>query len=304
MLTEKSPKIPSKYFCKLCHYNTSNAKDYKKHLSTRKHKMLTHTDAKIPENPHIENLIRFTCECGREYKHRQSLHVHKKKCTYILSKIETIEDIKDINDIAKDTENGKLFDMVKTMMKEMTTITTMNKELFSEIVPKLQSSNFSNSSITNNTTNNTTNHTTHNSININVFLNEHCKDAMNLTDFIDSIQLSIEDVTNIGEQGQTSGFANILINKLSSLDLYKRPLHCSDSKRETLYVKNNNEWNKESEDHPHLKDAIEHISRKGMEKVPELDLPDNKITDTVVEIVKMPVNHKKIISKVAKEVKI
>ena len=139
---------------------------------------------------------------------------------------------------------------------------------------------------------------------MNVFLNEQCKDAMNLTDFIDSIQLSIEDVANIGEHGQTSGFANILIDNLKSLDLYKRPLHCSDSKRETLYVKNNNEWNKESEDRTQLKEAIDHISRKGIQKVPDLNMSDEKISGTICEIVKTPVNHKKIISKVAKEIKI
>ena len=91
-----------------------------------------------------------------------------------------------------------------------------------------------------------------------MLLNDQCKDAMNFTVFVDSILLTLEDV--IGEQGQTRGLANILIDKLSSEDLYKRPLHCSDVKRETLYIKNNDEWNKETEDRSHIYSAICHIS--------------------------------------------
>ena len=95
-----------------------------------------------------------------------------------------------------------------------------------------------------------------------------------------------------------------MIEKLTSIDLFKRPLHCSDAKRETLYIKNNNEWNKEDEERTQLKDAIDHISFKGIQAIPDLNLPDEKVSGTVQELVKMPVDHKKIISKVAKQVKI
>ena len=220
-----------------------------------------------------KNAAKYFCNfCKFEFHSRTTLWRHKKKCTHN-TEIGVYE-----------SENDDTSKLLEFLMNE-------NKEL-----KKMMIENSGNH--TNNV--NTTNNMNNNNFNINIFLNEHCKDAMNMSDFIESIQLSLEDIVNVEEQGQTSGFANILIDKLSSIDKNKRPVHCSDVKRETLYVKNNDEWNKESEDHTQLKNAIESISRKGIEKVPELDLPDEKVTGALMEMVKVPVNHKKIISKVAK----
>ena len=269
MLTNKTPKNAKNFNCGLCDFNCCKQSDYDRHLLTRKHKMLTNVDKKMPENPKA-----FICECGKSYKYRQSLHVHKKKCTFH-------------NDEEEDVERKKPESDHASLAKELVPLI---KDLIIEIAPVLQP----NHTINDNRQN----------FNINMFLNEQCKDAMNITDFVDSMQLSIEDVTNIGQQGQTTGFANILIDKLTSMDLYKRPLHCSDAKRETLYVKSNDEWNKEPDDRPHIKEAIDYISRKSIQKVPDLSMTDEQISDTIFEIVKTPVNHKKIISKVAKEVKV
>lgn len=287
MATENPSKIPTKNYCKICDYYTSSVKDFKKHLLTSKHKKSTKSTDFVLKNP-------LSCECGKSYKDRSGLWRHKKKCTFDTNKgAEEAELL--LNHYVGNEENYK--DMFIEVMKKHSEITEVMMEqqnTIQELVPKVGN--------TTNTTNNS--NTTNNNFNINIFLNEQCKDAMNLTDFMNSIQLSIEDVTNIGENGQTTGFANILIEKLTSIDLFKRPLHCSDAKRETLYIKNNNEWNKEDEERTQLKDAIDHISFKGIQAIPDLNLPDEKVSGTVQELVKMPVDHKKIIAKVAKQVKI
>jgi hypothetical protein len=272
MSTDKMPKNAKKFYCEKCDFRCSKKSNYENHLTTAKHQNRTILNDLMPKN------AEYVCECGKMYKARNSLWYHKKKCK-LLKPESTVED----ESLQPPSKN------YDSIINEFTSIITKQQETIDALIPKV-----GNTSITNNTSN----------INVNVFLNEQCKDAMNLTDFIDSIQLSIEDVTNISENGQTSGFANILIDKLTSLDLYKRPLHCSDAKRETLYVKNNNTWNKEADDRPQIKEAIDHISRKGIQRVPDLNMSDEQISDTIFEIVKTPVNHKKIISKVAKEIKI
>lgn len=270
---KKTPKNAKNLYCEKCDFRCSKKSEFDRHMRTAKHRNRTILNDFAPKN------AEYFCECGKRYTARNSLWYHKKKCSF------EFQD-HDIENFKTEESNNKDY---STIIDEFTSIITKQQETIDALIPKV-----GNTSITNNTSN----------INVNVFLNEQCKDAMNLTDFIDSIQLSIEDVASIGENGQTSGFANILIDNLKSLDLYKRPLHCSDSKRETLYVKNNNEWNKESEDRPQLKQAIDHISRKGIQKVPDLNMSDEKISDTICEIVKTPVNHRKIISKIAKEIKI
>ena len=270
---KKTPKNAKNLYCEKCDFRCSKKSEFDRHTRTAKHQNRTILNDFAPKN------AEYFCECGKRYTARNSLWYHKKKCSF------EFQD-HDIENFKTEESNNKDY---STIIDEFTSIIAKQQETIDALIPKV-----GNTSITNNTSN----------INVNVFLNEQCKDAMNLTDFIDSIQLSIEDVANIGENGQTSGFANILIDNLKSLDLYKRPLHCSDSKRETLYVKNNNEWNKESEDRPQLKQAIDHISRKGIQKVPDLNMSDEKISGTICEIVKTPVNHRKIISKIAKEIKI
>lgn len=269
MDNKNKQKQATKFECTKCDFICFKKSNYEKHLLTQKHKRITQSNDLMPKNAK-----KYLCICGCEYKYASGLSKHKKKCPSLTNKDISITS-------NKDSSNDKL---VEYLMKE-------NSELKKMLVEHC--------SVTNNTNNTNNNH-----FNINVFLNEECKDAMNLTDFIDSIQLSIEDVANIGEKGQTSGFAKILVDKLSALDLYKRPLHCSDAKRETLYVKDNDMWDKEPHDRPRIKQVIDHISMKGIQRVPELDLPNDKMTTTISEIVNTPINHKKIISTVAKEVKI
>lgn len=277
-MTKSPKKSPRNFYCNECHYTTSSTKDYNRHLVTRKHKMMTNDDinddAKIPK--------KFICSCGRKYKYRQGLHTHKKKCNYDEKIIEPKSYKKDIGDQSH---------FIEYLIQE-------NSEM-KAIVHEMQTKNNNTTNNINNTTNNINNQQV---FNFSVFLNEKCKDAMNLTEFMDSMQLSIEDILKIGELGQTSGFANIFIDKLNAIDIFKRPLHCSDVKRETLYIKNNDEWKKEPDDRPQLKDVINEISFKGVQSFPDIDLPNETVTKTIQEVVNTPVNHKKIISKIAREV--
>lgn len=218
-MTKNPQKSPKKYFCEICDYSTSNIKDFNKHLATRKHKMLTIVDTKIPKNQ------LFVCDCGKQYKHRQSLSLHKKTCTFI--------------------ENSK---QIFNENQEM-------KKMLSDVCDKIN--NIEPSSIINN----------NNQLNINVFLNDNCKDALNLTDFVNSLQLKLKDLEITGKLGYAEGVSQIFKNGLNSLELTKRPIHCTKN-NENIYVKENNIWDKEKHDNPYIKKAIEDIGKNNFKQIP------------------------------------
>ena len=147
--------------------------------------------------------------------------------------------------------------------------------------------------------NNTVNAT--NYFNIQMFLNEECKDAMNISDFIESIQLSIEDMTQIGLKGQTKGITNILVDKLNALDIIKRPVHCSDVKNETIYVKDEDKWEQEEKDKPKLKNVLDQLTKKSIYAMPCMEDDPDSYVKTIKEVIKEPREDKKIISELAKK---
>jgi len=200
--------------------------------------MLSNVDKEIPKIPIKE----FTCECGKKYKHRQSLSVHKKKCNFNNLKTEKIK----IDNDNFGENNLEYKSMFVTMMKE-------NEELrkqVTDLLPKVG-----------NTTNNTFNNTVNQNLNINVFLNEKCKDALNMSDFIKSIEITLEQLDLTKKNGLVDGLSNAIVEKMNKLSLYERPLHCVDLKHETLYIKENNKWemddNKEK-----IKCVIKKVSNK------------------------------------------
>jgi hypothetical protein len=264
---KKSPKIPKTFCCKSCDYSTSNIKDYNKHVLTAKHRNRTILNDFSPKN------AEYFCECGKRYNARNSLWYHKKKCTF---KNETT----DVNykDILIDT------------LQQHTEAMKQQQDTIEQLIPSI------NGNVNNINSNNT------NNFNINIFLNEHCKDAMNITDFIESIQLSIEDMTQIGIEGQTKGMSNILIDKLNSLDVSKRPMHCSDIKKETIYIKDEGEWEKESNDRSKLVNAIDKLAVKSIKSLDYMDNDPEAYVQTANEVLKDPREDKKIISSVAKEI--
>jgi len=243
MLTKQSQKIPKKYVCENCDYNTCNIKDYNKHLLTRKHKMLTNVDKTVPKNPE------YMCEdCGKLYKYRQSLHVHKQKCS-----VKNTIDIRDIDNSLTVTEKVDYKDLLMQAMKQMQEQHEEMKkkdELMAQMIDKIG-----------NTTNNTTNNM--NNFNINMFLNEQCKNAINLSDFIERIEVSHDDLENNAQLGFVKGMTKIIMDNLKMLTIHERPIHCTDVKRETLYIKDQDVWEKDNSDKK-LESAIQEVSRKSM----------------------------------------
>ena len=249
--TKMSQKIPSFFCCKICDYNTISRKDFNKHLLTRKHKIIqdnTEKSQKIPNK-------KYSCECGKYYKYHSGLYNHKKTCNLEQNVNLTInennynEENKLIiipNNELKDTQINKLTEMVKDLLKQNTELVQTIKEM----TPKVG--------------NTTINNTTNNNFNLNVFLNETCKDAINMSDFIKTIKFTEDDLENSRINGGISTLSNVMIKGLQKLDITKRPVHCTDAKRETLYIREKEKWEKD-ENHERMMDALGDIAQKQRE---------------------------------------
>ena len=264
-------KSHQNYICNICYYNTCNNKDYKKHLLTLKHQnrvILNKTEQEIPK----KSISILKCECGKEYSARNSLWYHKKKCS-----IAQGDNNEKNNIITSDFENSNTDNLIKMLLKNqhvMENIILKNQDVMEkmiEIMPK----------ISNQTTCNTTN-TVNNHFSINVFLNDQCKDAMNLTEFVRNIQCQVEDLENIGRIGYVDGISKIFIDNLSNLAITKRPLHCTDVKRKSMYVKKDNEWKKDDK-HEEVRKAITQVANKNIQniegwRVKNMDQTGNSVT--------------------------
>ena len=233
MITKNSKMSECEYTCELCEYSTSNKGDYNKHLTTAKHKRVTSGDTKLFK-PH-------TCNCGKEFKHRQGLWKHKQKCN---ENIHTTTNMNENDDAKYELLTNTILELVKK-----------NDELTTSIVE--MSKNMGNNN--NNTTHNTVN--SNNKFNLNVFLNEKCKNAMTLKDFVKSINISIQDFIETGERGFIDGISNIIVERINEMEIHDRPLHCTDLKRETVYIKDDDKWEKD-EDKVKLRKAVKGVANK------------------------------------------
>ena len=256
----KTPENAKKFLCDVCDFNCCKESDFKRHILTRKHKILTNPNAGPEKNATCKT---YTCDCGKIYKHMSSLCNHKKQCQGIKQKIT-------LNDISGKTDNE---DLIKELMKQNHEFKAMLVEQNNKILELAKEGKY----ITNNTTNNTQN------FNLQFFLNEQCKDALNIMDFINQLQLNTSDLDMVGRLGYTEGISKIIIRGLKELDVFKRPLHCSDLKREVLYVKDKDTWEKDTDERTKLKLAIKHISAKNVKNIsawieenPEVDDYDSK----------------------------
>lgn len=291
MTNEKMPENAQIFYCKICDFSCSKQSNYQKHLLTAKHKRRTNTNKKMPENAEKK----FICFCGKKYLHASSLWNHKKKCDVDTNLDLTVNEDTHQLDMEVDTSEGKKEPIVEYLLREnleMKQESLEMKKLLVDLCHKIEP-------VSNQTNNINTNN---NIFNINLFLNEECKDAMNMTDFIDSIQLSIDDVEKIGTEGQTQAISNILMNKLNELDIVKRPVHCSDAKKEIIYVKDEDRWEKEPKDRPRLKKALDKITMESMYKIPDITPNEDNYAHTLSEIMKEPREDRKILSKVSKGV--
>ena len=294
MDSKKSKKISSKYICEICDYVTSKKTDYEKHVTTSKH--LNRTEMIVNGSEKSQKVAKlYTCDCGRIYKYDSGYYRHKKICN------------KDNNENNAEKDVDKL---VNYLMKENAEFKQLLIDQNKHMVELAKNSGHN---ITNN--NNTTNN---NSFNLSVYLNETCKDALNIMDFVNQLQVGIKDLEETGRLGFANGISQIFINGLKQIDINNRPVHCSDLKRETLYIKNNNEWNKEDGERKVLTSAIKHVVNKNIKQIPEwtkvhpdFNDSDSKQNDRYLQIVMESMsgssqeeatkNYNKIIKNIAKE---
>jgi hypothetical protein len=278
MTYKKSPKSPEHFYCEFCNYKCCKQSEYNKHLNTSKHS----NTYKYLQNDLQKNLQKiYTCVCGKEYKHRQSMYNHKKKCVFIK------EFIKENNDESIDTppsnELKMLTNLILEVVKSNTEIVKSNNQLQKQVleISKDKTNTFINNMNSHNKT-----------FNLNVFLNETCKDAMNITDFVESVKIKLIDLENVGTLGYVDGITNIIVKKLKELDISKRPVHCSDLKREILYIKDQDKWEKENNEKERLRLAIQHVAHKNIKMIPEwkkenpnYSLDEGKTNDKYLKIV-------------------
>jgi hypothetical protein len=250
MVDTKSSK---KFHCDICDYNTSRKSQWERHILTGKHKKETlelHLDdVLVPQHMYI-------CDCGNQYKGRQGLWKHKKICEQKKSSESSAPE-------EKTNEIKLLTNLVLDVVKQNKELTQQNSELTNKIVDICKTGQ-TNNSITNSNIN------SHNkTFNLNVFLNETCKDAMNITDFVDSLKLQLSDLESVGRLGYVEGISNIIVKNLKQMDVHKRPVHCSDSKREVMYIKDEDKWEKENEEKKKLRKVIKRVADKNARLLPE-----------------------------------
>jgi len=299
-------KVPVIYSCEYCDYNTSRKSQYDRHVKTSKHQnvttSVTNETEKVPKE--------YTCICGNLFNNRTTLWRHKKKCDATKQSENIIMNIEDEKSSAEfDAE--MIIELLKQNQEFKELILEQNKQMMEQNKQILELSKDRN--VTNNITQNN-----NNKFNLNVFLNETCKDALNLSDFLESLVLTLTDFENFGPLGYCGGISNILVNGLNKLDISKRPIHCSDLKREVIHIKNNDTWHKDDDKQQMIKaiKAIEHKNIKQMslwgKANPEYKDPTSKKSDLYTKLIDQSLcdtdkekalkNYNKIIRTVAKEI--
>lgn len=280
---KKTPKkLQKKYICNSCYFASNNLNDFNRHNSTTKHKNATNATKMLHKKTHTKHkcrkclkvlkhrpsLIRhlkicksqksplsnvskmypkciqpkFTCECNKSYKFSSGLSKHKKKCTHL-------QDLENSCEIIEIVPTNNVEHLLKGILQE--------NKILREKISNLEVGN---------TINNTTNHTnnSNNNYTINMFLNEKCKNAMNLEDFVEKIKFTLEDLQYTSDNGYANGISNVFIKNLNDMDVTERPIHCTDQKRLQFYVKNENVWEK---DNITLHASIEQVSKKQIENI-------------------------------------
>jgi len=301
-------KMSNLFFCNFCDYKTSRKLNYERHISTDKHKKRAmepfgaKITQKIEQNEQDDdnhNSVKceyFDCECGKIYKYSRGLSKHKKLCSKQKPVFEHYN---------SGGELKVLTNLVLEVVKQNQELVTQNNELTNKLVEMSKT-----------TTNNTmiNSHNNNKTFNLNMFLNETCKDAMNINDFIDSLQLQLSDLEAIGKLGFVEGISNIIVKNLKALDIHKRPVHCADKKREVIYIKDEDKWEKENEQNHKLRKAIKRVAFKNEKLLPKYkelhpgcNYSDSKYSDQYSKLVIEAMGgdtekEDKIISKIAKEV--
>ena len=278
MDSKLSSKVVDKYVCLCCDYYTSRNSDYIKHLSTDKHKKRVNDSEMVVNDSNLSSKVaHYECKCGKIYKYDSGYYRHKKKCSLVNTVIHSSDTDTDSD---SDSESAKklhqklqIYDLVKYLMKENSELKNMMLEQQNLVLEMAK-----NGTTNTNNSNNTTNTNSHNkAFNLQFFLNETCKDAMNISEFVESIQFQLSDLERVGEIGYVEGISNIIVKNLNKLDITKRPVHCTDKKRETMYIKDENIWEKD-EEQKKLRKLIKKVADKNARLLPKFTekYPDYK----------------------------
>ena len=272
---EKVLKCPTAFNCDNCAYHTNNKKDYQKHLSTTKHK----STSNILTTEEVNSPNKFLCSCGKDYKHRQSLFTHKKNCKHE-EKEEKEED--DDDDIANnstlimeilkqnqtmleknssDNNNSLIIELLKQNQDFKNLMIEQNKYMMEQSKQMME--------LAKNAGTNNSHNTTNNKFNMQIFLNETCKDAMSITEFVNSLVLTFKDLEDLGRYGYTQGITNIFTRGLKATEISKRPIHCSDMKRLIIYINDVNGWEKDSSSQEKVIQLIKKIAGKNLRQATE-----------------------------------
>jgi len=243
--------------CEKCDFECCKESDWNRHISTRKHIGLMNTNDTVnarQKNAETDTPSKtFDCICGKEYLHLPSLHKHRKTCDVYLE-----------NSTGRVSDNSANTTIIQGIPPEIVLkIITENTKLQQDFMLEVMKNNNGNSIVS--SSHNTTN--SHNKFNLNFFLNEQCKNAMNITDFANNIQIGIDDLENVGRTGYVKGITDIIVKNLNGMDVHDRPIHCTDLKRETLYIRDDDKWDKENPDKTKLRKCIKTIANKNEAKI-------------------------------------
>jgi len=248
---KKTPKNPKIFECELCDFVSSNRKDFVRHLATRKHVLQSQGNfSEMDGNGKKPQTQMYWCACSRHYKTPSGLWKHKKVCAFI-------EDGK-----VACSSNAITPELVLSVLKHNQDLTDLVLEQNKTILELAKKGSGTNIHLQNVNNNNKT-------FNLNVFLNETCKDAMNIMDFVDSLQLQLSDLENVGKLGFVEGISNIIVRNLQALDVHRRPVHCADKKREIIYVKDEDKWERETDDKHKIRKVIKKVAFKNQRLLPK-----------------------------------
>jgi len=274
---KKTPENAKIFYCETCDFECCKISDWNRHILRRKHIKSANDNKndkkKAPKNAKAE----FMCDCGAVYQYQSGLSRHKKTPC---NKKNAENDNNIYTNFSNITSLTNLVLEVVKQNKELITLNTESQKLHNESQKLNNEAQKHNQELTNKivemcgTTNNNTlinNHCNNNNktFNLNVFLNETCKDAMNINDFVDSLQLQLSDLEEVGKLGFVDGISNIIVKNLKALDVHKRPVHCADKKREVIYIKDENKWEKENEQKQKLRKAIKRVALKNEKLLPK-----------------------------------
>ena len=277
MPENKCEKMPTDFVCDKCDFKCSKMSNWNKHVMTSKHQTIQNHTKIIQKNASA-----YDCVCGKSYGYSSNYYTHRKKCSVVDAKQDDNVLITLVSEVVK--SNTEIQKQNIELQKQTNELQKQNHEMQKQIL-EVCKNGIVNNSVTHVNSHNKT-------FNLQVFLNEDCKDAMNITDFVNSIQLQLSDIESVGKLGYVEGISNIIIKNLKALDVTKRPVHCTDPKRETIYIKDGDVWEKDEDDNKKLRKMIRSIAfrnckntRLFKEKYPECMKSESRYSDMYNKII-------------------